>query len=276
MSYRPPVSKFTTLTQGGYNVADTNNTVTLANKTLTSPVVTEVQQFGLKVSAKSADYTVLDDDGISVIHMTTSTTDRTVTLPTAADNTGRVLTIAKIDSGSGSLTIDGEGSETINAETTKVLYRRHHSVTICCDGTGWQIIDQYTPSLWQRNDLTSDITTTTADIADLRFENLKVGKIYRVFVHGQVKQNAVGFAHTGITIKHNGSSISVSRSAFETTTNTGRVTLYNEVVFAAESTEVNIDWNEISGNLSLEGSLSNSVYAILEELNDQRPESTAF
>jgi hypothetical protein len=110
-----------------------------------------IKQFGLYSSAKSGDYTVTDTDEISVILMTTSTTARTVTLPTAADNTGRVLTIIKADSASGSLTIDVEGSETIDGDTTQILYGEFGKATIMCNGTEWfsinPIEDNYTTTL---------------------------------------------------------------------------------------------------------------------------------
>lgn len=148
MSYRPADSKFTTLTQGGNAVVDTANTVTLTNKTLTSPVITSAKQLGLNLSAKSADYTVLDDDGISVINMTTSTTTRTVTLPTAADNTGRTLVIKKVDSGSGRVIVDGEGSETIDGFATVIVPLQNDFVTVQCTGSAWTIINRRDVTGW--------------------------------------------------------------------------------------------------------------------------------
>lgn len=100
----------------------------------------EIKTFGLHDSAKVADYTVTDTDGVSVVLMTTSTTDRTVTLPTAADNAGRVLTVKKVDSGSGTCTLDGEGAETIDGDTTQVLSKQYEFITVQCDGTSWHTI----------------------------------------------------------------------------------------------------------------------------------------
>ena len=105
-------------------------------------------------SAKSADYTVTDTDNINVILMTTSSTDRTVTLPTAADNAGRKITVKKVDSGSGKCTLDGEGSETVDGSTTYDLLYQYDSITLICDGTEWhnlskdeQVVGTYTPAL---------------------------------------------------------------------------------------------------------------------------------
>lgn len=96
---------------------------------------------GVSYSAKSADYTVLDGDGIRVIGMTTgSTTDKTVTLPTAADNTNRIIDIIKVDTGTNEVIIDGEGTELVGLSETTRLSKQGQRISIVCDGTGWQIL----------------------------------------------------------------------------------------------------------------------------------------
>lgn len=100
------------------------------------------------VSAKSADYTVLDTDNIGAILMTTGAANKTVTLPTAADNAGRILTVTKVDSAAGGCILDGEGSETINGATTLTLSFQYESATIECDGTGWYIVNQLQKTTW--------------------------------------------------------------------------------------------------------------------------------
>ena len=92
------------------------------------------------IKAAVADYIVSDTDGFDAIEMTTSTTDRVVTLGTAADNKNRILRISIVDDATGKLTIDGEGSETINGATTIVLFDQFDSVTLRCTGTAWVII----------------------------------------------------------------------------------------------------------------------------------------
>jgi hypothetical protein len=96
-------------------------------------------------SAKSGDYTITDTDGIETILMTTGASNRTVDLPTAADNTDRELTLLKVDSGAGYLIIDGEGGETIDfagvAQTTITVELQDKGIRIKCNGTSWQILD---------------------------------------------------------------------------------------------------------------------------------------
>lgn len=95
---------------------------------------------GTLYSEKSADYTILDNDNIRTVGMTTGSTNRTVTLPTVADNTSRIITVKKVDSGTGTVTIDGEGSETIDGALTVVLTPQFDSVTVQSSGTDWKIL----------------------------------------------------------------------------------------------------------------------------------------
>jgi len=90
--------------------------------------------------AKTADYTVTDTDGESVILVDASSAAVTITLPTAADNSGRVLHIKKTDSSSNAVTVDGEGSETIDGATTQVITSQYDDVRIVCDASNWHIL----------------------------------------------------------------------------------------------------------------------------------------
>ena len=99
-------------------------------------------------SVSSADYTVLDNDGYRQIGVSTGATDRTVTLPTAADNDGREITIIKTDSGAGKITIDGEGAETINGSTTATVIFENEAMSVACDGTEWYITSNDYSGTW--------------------------------------------------------------------------------------------------------------------------------
>jgi hypothetical protein len=61
----------------------------------------------------------------------------TVTLPPVASSEGKLYFIKNI--GSGTITIDGNESETIDEATTKVLYQ-YESKQAVSDGTEWWII----------------------------------------------------------------------------------------------------------------------------------------
>ena len=69
---------------------------------------------------------------------------RTANLPTAASSfvngTGRIYVIRKSDSSANTLTIDGNGSETINGTTTKVINAQYGTYVIQSNGTSWGVI----------------------------------------------------------------------------------------------------------------------------------------
>ena len=91
-----------------------------------------------EILSKSADYTITDSDP-DIIEITTGVTDRTITLPTLADNTGRKIKIIKVDSGIGKVIIDGEGAETIDGNTDIELYQQYDNSTIICGVAFWNI-----------------------------------------------------------------------------------------------------------------------------------------
>lgn len=94
----------------------------------------------------SADYTVLDTDNYTDILVTTSTTNRTITLPAVKNNNGRIIRIEKVDAGNAFVIIDGAGSETINGDlTVSIDPAKYAYKTLMCTGTEWIIISKSDP-----------------------------------------------------------------------------------------------------------------------------------
>lgn len=89
------------------------------------------------VGIDGENYTISDTNGILAIFVTTGAADRTITLPTVADNTGRVLYVVKVDDGAGNVIVDGEGAETVNGAANVTLVGQYSSVTIISEGTAW-------------------------------------------------------------------------------------------------------------------------------------------
>lgn len=128
--------------------ADTNLAIGTAGKRLRS--TGSVPAWGFQQASinavSAANYTITDSDGYDAIHVTTSTSVCTITLPTAAAaNTGRVITIRKVDSGSGSITISG----TINGGTSNNnIASQYGWCQVVSNGSAWywqqDIIDQGT------------------------------------------------------------------------------------------------------------------------------------
>jgi hypothetical protein len=76
----------------------------------------------------------------NVVSVDASGGARTITLPTAVGIGGRQYTIRKLDSSGNAVTIDGNGSETINGATTKVLAAQYDVATIISNNANWVVI----------------------------------------------------------------------------------------------------------------------------------------
>lgn len=95
-------------------------------------------------SVSNADYTILTTDGYSTIEMLLTGTDRNVNLPAPASNTGRIITIKRMDGGAGYVFIVRNGSETIGGlATNNYLNAQYSYLTLRCDGTNWIVIGCY-------------------------------------------------------------------------------------------------------------------------------------
>jgi len=88
----------------------------------------------------SANYTVLDTDEYLHLEVTTGASNITITLPTLADNADRVLFVTKIDSGAGTVIVDGEDTETINGDTTLVILFQYSNAQIKAGTDEWRVI----------------------------------------------------------------------------------------------------------------------------------------
>lgn len=78
--------------------------------------------------------------------VTTGASNRTGNLPAAAGCVGQVLEFVKADTGAGTLTIDANGSETINGALTYVLTYQYEALRIRSDGSNWEILSYYNGS----------------------------------------------------------------------------------------------------------------------------------
>ena len=79
----------------------------------------------------------------SLVMVSNGNTGISIHLPPAADCVGRVYSIKKISSGSGTVTIDGNGAENIdNSGTYTTINTRWEAVTIQSDGNQWYILSR--------------------------------------------------------------------------------------------------------------------------------------
>lgn len=91
--------------------------------------------------ATTVDYTILALD--DVIGVTNTSVPRTVTLPPIANvQVGRKFEIKDISgaAGTNNITVDANGSETIDGSLTSVINNNYGSLVIMNNGTSWSIL----------------------------------------------------------------------------------------------------------------------------------------
>jgi hypothetical protein len=97
------------------------------------------------VTTKTGAYTATSSDDL--ILCDASGGAFTVTLPAASTNSGLILTIKKTDNSlANKVTIDGNGSETIDGATTRKLCTQYESYRIISDGSNWVVLDHIIPN----------------------------------------------------------------------------------------------------------------------------------
>lgn len=173
-------------------------------------IVTLIEDFGglgSTAATKTADYTSLDDDGISFLTFDFSGYNLKMlnwNLPTLADNIGRNL--SSCISTSGILKINAEGAEKIllkNKElSTLYLYSDGNNITFKATSKGWRVVSKEIsiPAGWFQN---SDQTNFEYGIVKFNYDNL-VG----TFAVGEyISMN--GVSNTAIVLEDTGSVMTV-------------------------------------------------------------------
>ena len=96
-------------------------------------------------TVNAATYDLLETDYILHVTYTATGAVTSLTLPTAQVIKGRMVIIKDAGglSGTNNITIDTEGSETIDGAATLVINGNYNAVTIYCDGTNWFINSKY-------------------------------------------------------------------------------------------------------------------------------------
>ena len=92
--------------------------------------------------SKTADYTIVEADRDRLVLVDTTSGNVTITLLAAATaGDGFQVAIKKTSSDSNTVTIDGNGSETIDGSTTTTLSNQNEVAIVMCDGSNWFVVN---------------------------------------------------------------------------------------------------------------------------------------
>ncbi|MFA7264904.1 MAG: hypothetical protein WC054_01090 [Candidatus Nanopelagicales bacterium] len=133
-------------------------------------------------SVKTASYTLVDTDGVVVFN--TASAAMTATLPTAAGRTGRRFIIKKLaGSVANALTIDPNGTETIDGQLTEVISMSGGFREVISDGANWHIV----------GGRVEPVITTLSNVANGGTINVDstIATVYRVTTTGATATLAV-------------------------------------------------------------------------------------
>jgi len=96
---------------------------------------------GAATSAKTAGYTVTASNDRVLFLCDTTGGAFTLALPAAASaGNGFEIAVKKTDSSANAITIDADGSETIDGAGTVAVSSRYDIAAIRCDGSGWHVV----------------------------------------------------------------------------------------------------------------------------------------
>jgi len=89
------------------------------------------------------DYTAVTTDGTVVADSTAGAV--TVTLPAASEMEGRTLIVKRIPTSANNVTVEADGTDTIDDGTDFVLTASYDSLTLRAVSGGWIVTSYYTP-----------------------------------------------------------------------------------------------------------------------------------
>ncbi len=89
------------------------------------------------ITTVSTDTTL---SSIATVLVNAASAPITITLPAAASYPNQIYQIKKIDSSVNTVTVDGNGSETIDGDLTAIIAFQYSAMDIISNGTSWFII----------------------------------------------------------------------------------------------------------------------------------------
>jgi len=109
----------------------------------------EIVKIKLTTSSETSSFIIADGTGEDIYYCDPTTGSITATLPTLADNQGRIITIYNsVGHATNIVTIDGESTETINGVQTIELPKKDNYIRIVAISTEWKIISEQITCEW--------------------------------------------------------------------------------------------------------------------------------
>lgn len=120
---------------------DTDDTNSFADVNQLQTNITSLHNVLINMTSTAGSYTFTDTDGYGTLLVDTTGGTETATLPTLADNIGRVLMVYH-KTGTSDVVVNGEGAETISGATTINLAKKHDFLILRGETTEWRIISE--------------------------------------------------------------------------------------------------------------------------------------
>lgn len=137
----------------------------------------------LAVTSKTANYTATLSDDVILCDATSG--GFTITLPTAVGNTGKVYHIKRTDMTLANVvTIDGDGTETIDGATTRLLHTQYEEWTITSNGANWDVLSHKTETPW------SAAAALTPQAVSVN-PTITTGTVYNIFQWKRIGQRMI-------------------------------------------------------------------------------------
>lgn len=119
--------------------ADTTNSLLKQRNAANSAWLVRAPLAAAGVLTKTAAYTVALGDFGKLIDADAAGGDFTITLPVAATAGDGFSVAVKNTGSSGTVTIDGDGAETLDGAASKTLTSQYDGLTLRCDGSEWHV-----------------------------------------------------------------------------------------------------------------------------------------